>query len=230
MHSYSFIMAWWWLKFRVESICHVTKLFEVVLVRTEKKDQYDKFLIVWILKKNVLIFKIWFAEEGWFTWRFPGFIHLFSEKGSKRKPDTYSIPLHRARFLSIDSIISITTNNQSVFLVRLILNIHAQPTLFWPQCMISLTLSAAIYRNTDQILWLSQPSIWVFFLAFEALSQNGYGKISTTYIFIKYLLLMMEQLISLDRSGTKHLIMRLKLCLELCVFKWLDNAGPVLYM
>jgi len=43
--------------------------------------------------------------------------------------------------------------------------------------------------------------------AFEAVSQNGYGNISTTYFFIKYLPLMMEQLISLDRSGTNHLIM-----------------------
>jgi len=29
--------------------------------------------------------------------------------------------------------------------------------------MIYLTLSAGIYRNTDEILWISQPSIWVFF-------------------------------------------------------------------
>jgi hypothetical protein len=131
----------------------------------KKIDRYDKCLIVWRLKTKVLIFPIWFAEEGCFTWSFPGFVHLFSEKGSKRKAETYYILLQGARSHSIDSTISIAMTIQSMFLVRLVLNIHAQHTLFWAKCMIYLTLSAGIYRNTDETLWLSQPSIRAFFFS-----------------------------------------------------------------
>ena len=114
------------------------------------------------IKTNVLIFLIWFAQEGWCSWSFPGFVHFFFEKGSNRKAETYYILLWDSRFHSTDSTLSITTTNQSVFLEGLY-STYTLRTLFWTQWMASLNLFAGIYRNTDEKLWLSQSSIWVFF-------------------------------------------------------------------
>ena len=163
--------------------------------------------------------------------KFPRLRPLVLWKGQQRKRGHLllsfigsQIPLHRQYNLHYnDESVSVSCKTYS----QLTRSAH---TLLSKR-MISLTLSAGIYRNTDEKLWLLQPSIWVFFFpAFEAVSPDGYGKISTTYLFIKYLLLMMEQLISLDRSDTNHLIMQLQFCLELCVFKRLDDSGSVLCM
>ena len=103
------------------------------------------------------------------------------------------------------------------------------------------TLLSTVYDLFNFICWYIQKHrrdslnfaavhLSLFFLTFEAVSQDGYGIISTRYFFIIYLSLMMEQLISLDMSGTNHLILGLQFSLELCVFKWLNDAGSVLFV
>jgi len=54
IYSFSCITAWWWPEFRVETGCHVVKLFvKFVLFVTENTDRYcDCYLNGTVLLKN----------------------------------------------------------------------------------------------------------------------------------------------------------------------------------